>query len=98
MPPAAHEGAEEPIVTSRYEVIRADERCAYVYMRVRVRVCAHVYMYAGRAKRERNVEGNLREGGRMSEEVRSCWKARSAPIHGKEKTVRGRRIVGSRDK
>lgn len=44
-----------------------------------------VYMEKG-GKGGRIVEGNSMKGGKMSEQVRSCWKAPSALIHGKEKT------------
>lgn len=83
MPPAAHEGAGKPIVTSRYEVMRGRQE-------MRMRVCACV-VHMSVSTRGKGVGGGelLKaepDEGRMSEEVRSCWKGPSALIHGKEKT------------
>lgn len=72
MPPAAYEGAGEPIVTSRYEVMRGRQGM-HVRMRAR-RMC-----YVGKEIRGREggelLKADPMKGERMSEEVPSCWKA-----------------------
>ncbi|TGZ48376.1 hypothetical protein DBV15_02755 [Temnothorax longispinosus] len=84
---STHEGAGKPIVTSRYEVMRGRQE---MHVHMRLCVCDHGYVRAGTGGKRggRIVEGSPMKGGRMSEEVRSCWKALSALIHGKEKTER----------